>query len=178
MTDNGVARDMLLDYGAFTLTGTLKAIEPLERPGRDAEAQKLIPPPTGRAQAPAFRDRLPAQLVAYGVDRMLRCGAFSGVRVEQVRCGVPCGVPGGRQVAQPDADQPERGAVAFAGEHGKGGAIHVFGKLGRRTGPSAGPGPETGGLEFQGQGPAGKARGLHAARNRFAQRPQPGFEGR
>lgn len=33
MTDNGVARDMLLDYGAFTLTGTLKAIEPLERPG-------------------------------------------------------------------------------------------------------------------------------------------------
>ena len=32
MADNGVARDMLLDYGAFTLTGTLKAIEPLKRP--------------------------------------------------------------------------------------------------------------------------------------------------
>ena len=32
MTDNGVAQDMLLDYGAFTVTGTLKAVEPLERP--------------------------------------------------------------------------------------------------------------------------------------------------
>ncbi len=32
LTDNGVARDMLLDYGAFTLTSTLKAIEPLDRP--------------------------------------------------------------------------------------------------------------------------------------------------
>lgn len=32
LTDNGVARDMLLDYGAFTLTGTLKAIEALGRP--------------------------------------------------------------------------------------------------------------------------------------------------
>lgn len=32
MTDTGIARDMLLDYGAFTLTGTLKALEPLERP--------------------------------------------------------------------------------------------------------------------------------------------------
>lgn len=31
-TDSGVARDMVLDYGAFTLTGTLKAIEPLARP--------------------------------------------------------------------------------------------------------------------------------------------------
>ena len=32
MTDNGVARKMLLDFGAFTLTGNLIAIEPLERP--------------------------------------------------------------------------------------------------------------------------------------------------
>ena len=32
MTDNGIARDMLLDYGSFTLTGTLKALEPLDRP--------------------------------------------------------------------------------------------------------------------------------------------------
>ena len=32
MTDNGIARDMLLDYGSFTLNGTLKALEPLERP--------------------------------------------------------------------------------------------------------------------------------------------------
>ncbi|MCY4397418.1 MAG: DUF1849 family protein [Rhodospirillaceae bacterium] len=31
-TDSGVARDMVLDYGAFSLTGTLKAIEPLARP--------------------------------------------------------------------------------------------------------------------------------------------------
>ncbi len=32
LTDNGVARDMLLDYGAFTLTSTLKVIEALDRP--------------------------------------------------------------------------------------------------------------------------------------------------
>lgn len=32
MTDNGIARDMLLDYGSFTLTGTLKALEPLAPP--------------------------------------------------------------------------------------------------------------------------------------------------
>ena len=32
MTDTGIARDMLLDYGSFTLTGTLKALEPLDRP--------------------------------------------------------------------------------------------------------------------------------------------------
>lgn len=32
MTDTGIARDMLLDYGSFTLTGILKALEPLDRP--------------------------------------------------------------------------------------------------------------------------------------------------
>ena len=30
--DNGVTRSMVLDYGDFTMTGTLKAIEPLKRP--------------------------------------------------------------------------------------------------------------------------------------------------
>jgi len=32
LNDNGVTRDMVLDYGDFTMTGKLKAIEPLKRP--------------------------------------------------------------------------------------------------------------------------------------------------